>query len=140
MIDMDMTCDVFRKAHPADSAAARAHAAACPDCAAFARAWELLRAYPAIAPSASFFSDIRRKRAPSILRFAAPLTAAAAGLLIAVALSLNAPPATDPGTLDGITDEERELVENLDLLQNYELARSLEFVGDTGFPPAEEDE
>ncbi|HVR84209.1 MAG TPA: hypothetical protein VMU54_07860 [Planctomycetota bacterium] len=132
-----MTCDQFRQGHPAQDEAARAHQAQCAPCAAFARAWELLGDYPPIEPSAGFFRAVRRKLAPSILRFAAPLAAAAAALLVALLLS-HAPsvkPAL-PGPV--VTDEERELVENLDLIQNYELLRAFELVTENGSPLVEE--
>jgi hypothetical protein len=125
---MDMSCNECREELSATSEAALAHLASCADCRAFARSWELLREYPAIEPSAGFFQGICRKRAPGILRFAAPLAAAAAALLIAI---LIIPHTSAPiQVVDRITDEERELVENLDLLENYDLVRTLEWVGE----------
>ncbi len=122
-----MSCDEFRKTGE------RAHLASCAEC----RTWEALRAYPAIEPSGDFFRGLRRKLAPRILRFTAPLAAAAAGLLMAVVLTRHpAPPVTPPAA--PVTDEERELVENLEILQNYELLRSLEFTGDASSPLGED--
>lgn len=121
-----MNCSEFREAHPASSDAAKAHLASCADCRAFAGSWELLREYPALTPSAGFYRALRRKLAPAILRFAAPIAAAAAVLLLAILFTHHpAPPGPAP---EVITEEERELVENLELLQNYELARTLELV------------
>ena len=115
-----MSCDRFRETGD------RTHLASCADC----RIWDALRAYPAIEPSPGFFRGVRRKLAPRILAFTAPFAAAAAVLLVAVVLTLHpAPPAGPAGT--PATDEERELVENLEILQNYELLRSLEFTGES---------
>jgi hypothetical protein len=130
---MSMSCTEFRESHPAASAGSHAHAASCADCREFARAWELLKDYPAIEASTGFFRAIRRKLAPRILRFAAALSAAAAAVLVAVVLWHT--PAAKP---EIVTDEERELVENLDLLQNYELLKTLELVGENGSSGAEE--
>jgi hypothetical protein len=130
-----MTCTEYRQGHPSRDEAARAHEAQCADCRAFARSWDLLADYPAIEPPAGFVQAIRRKLAPAVLRFAAPLAAAAAALLMA--LLLTHPTSTKPSA-PVVTDEERELVENLDLLQNYEILRSLELLGDHGSPLTEE--
>lgn len=115
-----MSCEEFRKTGE------RSHLAGCAEC----RTWEALRAYPEIAPSGDFFRGIRRKLAPRVLRFAAPIAAAAAVLLLAVVLTLHPAPPAAPQ----VTDEERELVENLEILQDYELLRSLEFINE----PSEE--
>ena len=135
-----MTCKEFQERHPDRSEDARAHQASCAGCRDFSRAWELLGEYPAIEPSAGFYRSVRRRLSPAILRFAAPLAAAAAALLLALFLTH---PAAKPGTFPvgsgpSITDEERELVENLDLLQNYDLIRTLELVGENGSPLHEE--
>lgn len=130
-----MTCAQYKEGHPAASAEARAHAASCADCRAFAKAWDLLGAAPELAPSKGFFRGIRRKLAPRILRFAAPIAAAAALLLIAVVLRVA--PAPVP-TVPQATEEERELVENLEILQNYELLRSLEFTTESSSVVSEE--
>lgn len=104
----------------------KAHLASCAEC----RTWEALKAYPEIRPSAEFGRGLRRKLAPRILRFAAPLAAAAAALLMAIVLTRHpAPPAI---VAPQATDEERELVENLEILQNYELLSALEFIGESG--------
>ena len=132
---MGMTCAEYRQEHPTRSEAARAHEAQCAECRAFARSWDLLADYPAIEPPAGFVEAVRRKLAPAVLRFAAPLAAAAAALLMA--LLLTHPTTTKP-SVPVVTDEERELVENLDLLQNYEVLRSLELLGDHGSPLTEE--
>ncbi|HEX7897355.1 MAG TPA: hypothetical protein VF950_06320 [Planctomycetota bacterium] len=116
-----MNCDEFRKTGD------RAHLASCVEC----RTWEALRAYPEIGPSRDFFRGIRSKLAPRILRFAAPIAAAAAVLLVAVVLTLHPTPPALPAVAQP-TDEERELVENLEILQDYELLRSLEFIGENG--------
>jgi hypothetical protein len=134
---MSMTCEQFRQGHPSSEEAARAHAAGCAECRAFARSWDLLGDYPAIEPSAGYFRGVRRKLAPAILRFAAPLAAAAAALLVAVLLA-HTPQATQTVAGPAVTEEERELVENLDLIQNYELLRTLELVGENGSPLVEE--
>ena len=70
---MRMSCKEYREGHPAAGEAAREHLAGCADCRAFASSWDLLAAYPAIEPSEGFGRAIRRKLAPAILRFAAPL-------------------------------------------------------------------
>ena len=133
---MGMTCREFQEGHPALSDAARAHQAQCSDCRQFARSWELLKEYPAIEPRAGFARALRRKLSPAILRFAAPLAAAAAALL--VALLLSHPTGTVAPTGPAATEEERELVDNLDILQNYDLLRTFELVGEHGSPLIEE--
>jgi hypothetical protein len=133
---MAMSCKEYREGHPATGEAARTHLAGCADCRAFSSTWDLLGVYPAIEPSASFYGSIRRKLAPAILRFAAPLAAAAAALLVAVLLTHS--PETSKVSGPVVTDEERELVENLDLIQNYDLLRTLELVGENGSPLVEE--
>jgi hypothetical protein len=133
---MAMTCKEYREGHPATSEAARAHLAGCADCRAFASSWDLLSAYPAIEPSEGFARSIRRKLAPAILRFAAPLAAAAAALLVAILLTHHPEAAKPAGPV--VTEEERELVENLDLIKNYDLLRTLELVGENGSPLLEE--
>jgi len=133
---MGMTCDQFRQGHPSQDESARAHQAQCAECSKFARAWDLLGEYPAIEPSGGFFWAVRRKLKPAILRFAAPIAAAAAALL--VALLLSHAPATQTVSGPAVTDEERELVENLDLIQNYDLLRAFELVTENGSPLVEE--
>lgn len=133
---MGMTCSEYRQGHPSRDEAARAHEAGCADCREFARSWDLLREYPAIEPSEGFYQAIRRKMAPAILRFAAPLAAAAAAVLMAVLLTH--PTGSIKPAAPQVTEEERELVENLDLIQHYELLRTLELVGDNGSPLIEE--
>ena len=133
---MSMTCTEYRQSHHTDSESGRAHAAQCADCREFARSWELLKEYPALRPQPHFYRAVRRKAAPAILRFAAPLAAAAAALLLA--LLLTHPSSPVPPAAPVVTEEERELVENLDLLQNYELLRTLELVGENGSPLMEE--
>jgi hypothetical protein len=132
--EMAMTCREFREVHPAETPEGRSHAAGCADCRAFAEAWRLLGEYPPIEPSAGFLQALRRRLSPPVLRFAAAISAAAAALLLAVVLTHTPVPAPRAEA----TDEERELVENLDLLQNYELLRTLEFVGENGSPILEE--
>jgi hypothetical protein len=132
-----MTCSDYRQGHPADSEGARAHLAQCAECREFARSWELLKEYPALKPQAGFYRALRRRTAPAILRFAAPLAAAAAALLLALLLTHPAGKSTPPSG-PVVTEEERELVENLDLLQNYELLRTLELVGENGSPLMDE--
>jgi len=131
-----MNCNDVRQLHPALNEAARAHLAQCADCRAFAESWELLRDYPGLQAPAGFYRAVRRKLAPAILRFAAPLAAAAAVLL--VALLLTHQPDVSKSAAPTVTEEERELVENLELLQNYELLRTLELVGENGSPLIEE--
>lgn len=130
-----MSCEEFRSGHPSKDEAARSHQAGCGDCTRFARAWDLIGDYPAIEPSAGFFRGIRRKLAPAVLRFAAPLAAAAAVLLVALLLTRTA---ESPSSPVAVTEEERELVENLDLIQNYDLLRTLELVGENGSPLTED--
>ena len=132
-----MTCREYREGHPSPSEAAQAHAAGCAECRTFARSWDLLENYPALKPSEGFYQGIRRKLAPAILRFAAPIAAAAAALLVAVLLT-HTPAANVNPPAPLVTEEERELVENLDLLQNYDLLRTLELVGENGSPLVEE--
>ena len=128
-----MSCTHYRETHPAISAEARAHLDSCAGCREFARAWELLKEAPSIEASPGFFGAVRRKLAPRILRFAASISAVAAGLLVAIILWH-----TPSARTEVVTDEERELVENLDLLQNYELLKTLELVGENGSSAAEE--
>lgn len=130
-----MTCTEFRERHPDRGEEARAHQAQCAECREFARAWELLGDYPSIEPSAGFYRSVRRKLSPAILRFAAPLAAAAAALLLVLFLTR---PVEKPAPGPSYTEEERELVENLELLQNYDLLRTLELVGENGSPLHEE--
>lgn len=121
-----MDCRAYREGHPLETREARAHREACAECRAFAASWELLRAYPELPPQPRFFRGVRAKLSPAVLRFAGPLAAAAAALLVAAVLYIYPTPRKPD-----FTEEERELVENLDLLQNYELLRTLEFVGET---------
>jgi hypothetical protein len=132
---MSMTCEEFRSGHPSKDEAARAHQAGCAECGRFARAWDLIGDYPAIEPSAGFFRGIRRKLAPAVLRFAAPIAAAAAVLLVALLLTRTTEPLSPSVP---VTEEERELVENLELIQNYDLLRTLELVGENGSPLSED--
>lgn len=134
---MAMTCNDYRERHPLQDEAARAHLAACPDCRAFSKSWDLLLEYPAIEGPAGFLGSIRRKLAPAILRFAAPVAAAAAALLVALLLT-HAPAPTSTSPAPTVTEEERELVENFDLLENYDLLRTLELVGENGSPLVED--
>lgn len=131
---MAMSCREYREAHPAGTAEARAHEASCADCRLFAESWELLKAYPPIVEGGGFLAGLRRKLTPRILRFAAPVAAAAAMLLVAVVLQVHRP--QGPAAPD-VTAEERELVENLELLQNYELLQTFELVGDSSSPVTE---
>jgi len=125
---MKVDCDAVRQAHPLEIPGGREHLSACAECRAFATSWELLREYPATSESPDFFRGLRRKLAPRILRFMAPIAAAAAVLLLSTVLYLQPGPGGAPAP--SMTDEERELVENLDLLENYELLRTLELVGE----------
>jgi len=127
-----MDCREYREAHPEEPEAAREHLESCADCRSFRRTWDLIREYPAIEAGPEFSRGLRRRLAPSILRFAAPLAAAAAALLVAVVLTFA--PAPGAGGPEGITDEQREIAENLDLLENLELLRALEFVSDGATP------
>ena len=124
--------------HPALTDEARSHLAACSDCRTFVQAWDLLGEAPSISPKDGFYQGVRRKLAPPLLRFAGPIAAAAAVLLVAVVLVLRGPsgPVAGPTTA-GVTDEERELVEHLEVLQNYELLSTLELLNET--PPLAED-
>ena len=135
-IVMGMTCNEFREAHPAGGEAARAHEAQCAECRQFAQTWDLLKEYPAIEPTPEFARAVRRKLSPAILRFAAPLAAAAAALLVALLLTRPTTPPAPTGPV--VTEEERELVENLDILKNYDLLRTLELVSENGSPLIEE--
>jgi hypothetical protein len=118
---MSMNCEAYRTAHPAGGPEARAHEAACPECRAFARTWELLGAYEELPAPPGYFRRLKRRLASPILRFAAPLTAAAAALLLSLVV-FQGPVG------DRFTEEERELAENLELLENYEVLRALELV------------
>jgi len=134
---MAMTCNEFREGHPSSDEAARTHLTGCADCRAFAKSWDLLLDYPAIEARPGFFGAVRRKLAPAVLRFAAPIAAAAAALLVALLLTRTPGPRSTPG-LPVVTEEERELVENFDLLENYDLLRTLELVGENGSPLVED--
>ena len=125
---MKVDCDAVRQAHPLEIPGGKEHLAACPECRAFAASWELLGEYPATSASSDFFRGLRRKLAPRILRFLAPVAAAAAVRLLSTVLFLQPAPGRPSGP--SMTDEERELVENLELLENYELLRTLELVGE----------
>ncbi len=127
-----MDCTRFRETHPAAAPEAQAHLAACAGCRAFAAAWESLSDYPELEPGPGFLAGVRRKLAPRILRFAAPVAAAAAALLVALVLWIQGPVRPEA------TAEERELVENLELLENYELLKTLEIVGETSSPLLED--
>src|SRR5262245_24776049 len=129
-----MNCSQYRECHPSAASEARAHEASCAECRAFARSWDLLGAVSPLEPRADFFAGVRRKLSPRILRFAAPLAAVAAAVLIGILIFAHPPRKAPPR----VSDEERELVENLDLLENYELARTLEMVGETRSPLLEE--
>jgi hypothetical protein len=123
-----MDCREYREAHPGEPEGAREHLESCAECRSFRRTWDLIREYPSIEAGPGFSGGLRRKLAPSILRFAAPLAAAAAALMVAVLFYLL--PVAGTGLPEGITDEQREIAENLDLLENLELLRALEFVSD----------
>ena len=127
-----MDCREYREAHPGETEEARAHMESCADCRSFRRTWDLLREYPSLEPGPSFLKGVRAKLAPSILRFAAPLGAMAAALLVAVVLYFRPGPVSGPP--EGVTEEQRELADNLDLLENMDLLRALEFVGDSVSP------
>lgn len=127
-----MDCRTYRENHPGEGEESREHLRSCADCRTFRRTWELLREYPPVEPGPGFLRGIRARLAPAVLRFAVPLAAAAAALLVAGVLHLR--PSPGPAGMSGLPpDEQKELAENLDLLQNLELLRALEFVGD--FPP-----
>lgn len=90
--------------------------------------WVLLGHYPSIEPSAGFLRGIQaRLRRPLLWKIVAPLAAAAAAVVISVVVFVS-PPATV--TEPPVTEEERELVENLDLLEDYELVSALEMMAD----------
>lgn len=130
-----MTCTEYREKHPGETPETREHVSACAECRAFAETWTLLREYPEIAPRGEFLRGIRRKLSGRILRFAAKTAvaaAAAAVLLTAVVFFGSSTPA------ESVTEEERELVENLELLEDYELLTMLEWVSDNGTPLLEE--
>ncbi len=90
--------------------------------------WVLLGHYPSIEPSPGFLRKIRaRLHRPLLWKIVAPLAAAAAALVISVVLFVSpSRPVHEPPA----TDEERELVENLDLLENYEVVSALEMMAD----------
>jgi hypothetical protein len=129
-----MNCEKLREAYPVQTDEGRDHLSSCAGCRAFARAWELLGQYPSLTPGPGFLQGIRRKLAPRVLRFAAPLAAAAAALLVAAVLWLV--PGRRPP--EPASPEELELVENLELLEDYELLKTLELVGDSPVPLLEE--
>jgi len=123
----------------------RDHLERCADCRHEASllqgAWSLLGNYPEI--HADLLTPVRRKvRGPWVrfLRVAAPLAAAAA-VLVAVFLVVDSTPAAPPEDvqvqveLKEMTPEDRSLLielakdENKDLIENMELLRSLELLG-----------
>ena len=124
-----MICREFRDIHPVETPESKGHLSGCTDCRAYVRSWELLDEYPTIAPSPDFLRSIRRKLAPRILRFAAPVTAAAAALLISAVVFFGPARSGTP-----VSAEERELVENLELIEDYELLSMLEWVSEVGSP------
>lgn len=130
-----MNCKDVREAHPVLNSEARAHVAQCSECRAFVDSWDLLGEYPGIPVPGGFYRGVRRKLAPAILRFAAPLAAAAAVFLMALLLTT---PSNVKTAAPVVTEEERELVENLELLQNYDLLKTLELVGENGTPLIED--
>lgn len=134
---VSMTCEQVRQAHPQLGDPARAHLAGCAECRAFVDAWDMLREAPGLAPKGDLLQGVRRKLSPPILRFAGPLAAVAAVLLVAVVLFLRSEGPAGPSTA-GVTDEERELVEHLEVLQNYELLSTLELLNETPPMPVEE--
>jgi hypothetical protein len=133
-----MSCEEFRQGHPVPSPASEAHRTECAECRSFAQSWELLGAYPALEVPAGFSRAVRRKLSPAVLRFAAPLAAAAAALLLALFLTHPTGVVAPKPAAPAVTEEERELVENLEILQNYELLRTLELTGENGSPLHEE--
>lgn len=95
--------------------------------------WALLSAHEAVEPRADFFDRVREKihRIP-LRRVLAPLAAAAA-IVLAIFFGLRGgdPDRTSgggPAVVD-LTSEEREIIANLDLLENYELLKTMEAVG-----------
>lgn len=126
----------------------REHLAECEACRAEARAhretWHLLQASAWVVPSAGFLRGVRDKAVASrsrVLRFLAPVAAAAAAILVAV-LSMRQSPVPAPANpvaaaaehelsrlspedrhlFDALNDEETwALVENLDVLQALDI-------------------
>lgn len=130
---------------PAEAEAVAEHLSACPACSEEARrqeaAWSLLRAdEPLEAPAdlARRVLDEVRREAPGeparIIpisrwrRWALPALAAAAVLVVALGSLLLRQPSGDGPLLSNISEEERQVVAHLDLLEDFELLNNLEML------------
>lgn len=126
----------------------QSHLAACAACrgeaASLKATWELLEAYPSLEPSEGFMVGLRRKThglRSRFLRVFAPLSAAAAVLLIVYAVTRGGPadpdaapasavaalPAPDRALLNDYADEDIRGV-----VENREFVESLETLGQLG--------
>lgn len=149
-----MTCDHVRGElpaylegllEPAEAEAVSAHLAACPSCSEEARrqeaAWEMLGAdEPLEAPptlARRVLDDVRRETTggPARVvplarwrRWALPALAAAAVVIVALGSLLFRQPSGEGPLLSGISEEERQVVANLDLLEDFELLNNLDML------------
>lgn len=89
--------------------------------------WELLGNYPTIEPSPNFFMKLRAKLRRPAWKVLGPIVAVAAAVVLTVGLFV-----AQGGSpkVPVVTDEERELAENLELLENYDTLSTLELIAD----------
>jgi predicted anti-sigma-YlaC factor YlaD len=130
---------------PATREAVEAHLKACNACSKewlrVRNAWNLLDALPSPVPDAGFAARVRERirlqpSAPRLLRLPRAAAAVAAALLLAVpafillrrpeASNPSGPPAPDAVAADTLPPAEIEIVQNLDLLQDFEIAETLD--------------
>ena len=110
-----------------------AHLEACGACqekAAKAKGtWDLLLEYPGIEPSPHFLARVKRRLGiPFGWKLAGGLLATAAAALLAFVFAVRPNISPDPGVdpVLAVTSEERELLEYLDMAENYEVVEALE--------------
>jgi hypothetical protein len=127
---------------------ALAHIASCAACRDEVRllreTWQLLAAMPGVMPPRSFLRGVQGKiHAPAnrVLRFLAPLTAAAAALVVAVFSYIHAPaPTTEPvatveAEIEKLPAEDRALFRELtkdeawDVAEQYDVIKAVDIVG-----------
>lgn len=94
--------------------------------------WVLLGDYPSITPSPGLLARIvAALRRPPLWRILGPVAAAAAVLVVTLLFVLQPSPPPQPNPMDPpITAEEQELLDNLELLENYDAISTLEMVAD----------
>lgn len=149
-----MTCDQILREIPdyleglleaPEAARVAEHLSACPACRAEAErqeaVWEMLGADEPVEAPADLARRVLERAAPregsgpaGILRFvprrrwAVPALAAAAVLVLAVGALVLQRASKEAPPLAGLTEEERQVVAHLDLLEDYELLDNLDMV------------